>query len=741
MTSAFRTSATDRSSRPTTSVRKCADAPCGAGLGQLNSVDRDVPVTAREREAISLKTCFTALAVVCCLLLLPGCSAFRPMSGVPARYIPEELKGLSRENGQTIDLSLLRRTEPAEYLVDSGDVLAVYIENILGQRELPPINTPLDDTRPLTLGYPLTVRDDGTLSLPLIQPIGVRGKSIPEIEQEVRYAYTIGRRLLRPGQDRIVITLQRPRQHRILVVRQEMQSDILTGISTAGGAIGNAKKGTGQVVSLDNYKNDVLNALVKSGGLPGLDAQNVVYVLRTRKSPPRPRRNFTPPQPAPQQFGPPNQYGAPDYSSSNMAPLVNPYGADMFGAQPGFVPQQPGFAPGAGPVPQYPPVIDSSQLMNPQVTPPATSPTDDLTRRYGPIRGQSPDPGVQQVQYMMMTPRQLLEQVTGVPMPPRTPTPTNVDSPITRAQYQDSPYPNGSPLSAAPPAGAGPPPPDAGVSAYGYAGGGPSSLASPSNSYNNQLPPGEAQNFVPQQFNNPPPQYGTPPQQFGPPQQQFGPPQQTGPPQYGSPQPFGTPQQFGPTPQSAPPANWQPPAMWNNVNEIASGAMCNGSNVVRIPLRLQDCEPLNITERDVILHDGDILFIASRDDEVFYTGGLLGGGEYNLPRDRDLDILEAIAIAESAQRSQQSGRSALNSDVSISPSQAIILRKLPNNTQVPILVDLYRAREYPTERLRIQPGDYIILQYTRTEAVGAFIERHILESALFGVAASQFNAN
>ena len=181
--------------------------------------------------------------------------------------------------------------------------------------------------------------------------------------------------------------------------------------------------------------------------------------------------------------------------------------------------------------------------------------------------------------------------------------------------------------------------------------------------------------------------------------------------------------------------------MWNNVNQIASGAMCSGSNVVRIPLRLADCEPLNISERDVILNDGDIVFIASRDDEVFYTGGLLGGGEFNLPRDRDLDILEAIAIAESARASQQSGRSALNSDVSISPSQAIILRKLPNNTQVPILVDLYRARENPTERLRIQPGDYIILQYTKSEAIGAFFERHILESALFGVAASQFNSN
>ena len=346
------------------------------------------------------------------------------MAGVPARYVPEELKGLSRENGQMVDLSLLRRTEPAEYLVESGDVLAVYVEGILGQRDQPPINTPLDDTRPLTLGYPLTVRDDGTLSLPLIQPISVRGKTIPEIEQEVRYGYTIGRRLLRPGQDRIVITLHRPRQHRILVVRQEMQSDVLTGISTVGGSIGNAKKGTGQVVSLDHYKNDVLNALVKSGGLPGLDAQNVVYVLRARKSPPRPRRNFTPPpQPAQQQFGPQNMPYGPSYSSSNMAPLASPYGVQMPGAQmpgmqPGFAPQSmyppgnSGYLPdnsglGPMPAPQFSPMINGPQPnnsapnnsapSNPSGMQPSGSPTDDMTRRFGPIRGQSPDSNVQQV--------------------------------------------------------------------------------------------------------------------------------------------------------------------------------------------------------------------------------------------------------------------------------------------------------------------------------------------------------
>lgn len=141
--------------------------------------------------------------MVLTLSVLSGCAAVRPLDGVPARFLPEELKGCSRENQQMIDLSYLRQQKPTEYLVDSGDVLAIYIESVLGQRDQPPINQSVDPNRAPTLGYPLTVRDDGTLSLPLIQPILVRGKTIPQVEREIRHAYTVGRRLLLPGQDRI----------------------------------------------------------------------------------------------------------------------------------------------------------------------------------------------------------------------------------------------------------------------------------------------------------------------------------------------------------------------------------------------------------------------------------------------------------------------------------------------------------------------------------------------------------
>ena len=390
------------------------------------------------------------------------------MEGVPARYLPTELKAGERNGKKTIDFSLLSQKPPVNYLIDSGDVLAVYVEGQVGRStDPPPVHFPLNNEGPASFGLPFPVREDGTISLPNVGSIFVRGQSIAQVEQRVKQAYLSPKQIIHPENYRVQVSLQRPRQYRVLVIRQDSRTEPLTNSAAGGLNLGLVKRGSGKLVSLPAYSNDVLNALTATDGMPGLDAEPAVYVIRRR---------------GPLEMG-------------------------------------------------------HSQLSNLDV---------------------------------------------------------------------------------------------------------------------------------------------------------------------------------------------------------------DGRHVIRIPIRLGPGETADIREEDVILQDGDIVFIESRDTEVFFTGGLLGGGQFTLPRDYDLDILQALSIATSRGNAGTGrvagGLSALNNDVSISPSTVIVLRKLPDGGEVPIKIDLYRARTDMSERIAIQPGDYILLQYTPLEAIAAFFERHLLEGALFGLAAQSFTS-
>ncbi len=577
------------------------------------------------------------LGLTVLLALTTGCAAFRPIKGIPARYVPDEFRGPSRSGQQTIDLSLLRQTPPPTHLVDTGDLLAIYIEGILGKtNEHPPVYFPVTQDVVPTIGFPLPVREDGTISLPLIEPVSVRGLTLVDVEERIRRAYTADRQILVPGRDRIFVALQRPRTHRVLVIRQEATSEVSVG--QAGTLnLGALIRGTGKVVNLPAYKNDVLNALAETGGLPGTDAENAIYVIR---APHRARRT---------------------------------------------------------------PTADCSAWAN---TLAARAATGTI------IRGQ--DPG------------------WGTPNPAVNP----------HGDYRRSGGPGFS-VPAASPAGLAPI---------------PEPTLGPTSANPHQAQPYQPQLYQPQSYQPPSAPVGLPPA----PQWGAGAPLQGQPPL--TPQPAmpawpTAPPAMSPQTMTADPYNsgvpstmslpefGQQSAAWAaGMGGIEIGDSLDGRHIIRIPVRLGPGERTDITESDIILEDGDIVFIESRDTEVFYTGGLLGGGQYTLPRDYDLDVLAAIAVAQGRQsgggggsRATQSigGQSALNGDVSISASRIIVLRPLPDGTQIPVSINLYDALRNPSERIIIQPGDYILLQYTKAEAVGAFIERHLLEGALFGVASSQ----
>jgi protein involved in polysaccharide export with SLBB domain len=377
-----------------------------------------------------------------------------------------ELLAQPREIEKTIPLNLLRQPQPDAYRLDAGDVVGVYIEGILGQaNQPPPVRFGEQGNVPPALGYPLPVREDGTLPLPLIEPLNIKGMTLSQAQEAVRQAYTVKRQILKPGREHIIVTLMYPRQYHVLVVRQDAAAGTgaTTPVSFAGGLVGGSseivgprKRGTGFSLDLPAYENDVLTAVTRTGGLPGLDAKNELLVLR-------------------------------------------------------------GGGKGAA------------------------------------------------------------------------------DQAIAMQQLA-------------------------------------------------QCEPGSA----------------------------------------------------------------------------LGGS---GGQGIRIPLRLPPGAPIPFRPEDVILQTGDIVFIESRDTEVFYTGGLLLSGQYPLPRDYDLDVVEAIALVRGTL--VNGGQNANNFTGQIvsagigfpNPSLVSVIRRTPGGGQITVRVDLNRALNDPRERILIQPKDLIILQQTPGEAI------------------------
>jgi hypothetical protein len=158
--------------------------------------------------------------------------------------------------------------------------------------------------------------------------------------------------------------------------------------------------------------------------------------------------------------------------------------------------------------------------------------------------------------------------------------------------------------------------------------------------------------------------------------------------------------------------------------------------VLKIPLRLPPGVWPSIRPEDVILQEGDIVLIESRENEFFFTGGLLPGGQWPIPRDYDLDALGAMAMAGQGIGATNRGGGGIGGIVGntqvVPPGRLYILRETPCNGQIAIEVDLVKATNNPRLRPIIQPGDTLILQYKPCEeainfGIGAFFTYGIRE--------------
>ncbi len=221
------------------------------------------------------------------LLVSTGCQAvLSPISGVPAGRLPSGFMATPKNDLRPINIARLRQEPPREYLLDTGDTLGIFIEGVLGEVDaMPPFQMPESGERtlPPAIGFPVPVREDGTLPLPLVPAMNVRGLTLTQVENVIRQAYTIDQQILRPGRDRIFVTLMRERTYKIVVLRQEGRDSMIgmrgRGMAGFGSDPAFAPIGS-QTIELPAYQNDILRALTATGGLPDETAKNEVLILR-----------------------------------------------------------------------------------------------------------------------------------------------------------------------------------------------------------------------------------------------------------------------------------------------------------------------------------------------------------------------------------------------------------------------------------------------------------------------------
>jgi protein involved in polysaccharide export with SLBB domain len=419
------------------------------------------PIKTEKRQRRQMR--FALVMTTLLSMSMTGCTAlFSPLDTIPASRLPDQFKAEPQASKVPLNPARLRQTAPEFYTLDTKDVLGIFIEGVLGNSDEPiPVQIPDPSSDlPPAMGFPVPVREDGTLSLPSVKPIPVRGLTIKQAEELIQRAYRGGPEPILKEDGRIIVTLLRERTYRVFVVRQD-NSAAQRGAQFQGQAQQNQVNdrsdlsARGFVLQMPAYKNDVLNALLQTGGIPGVNAKPEIRILR----------------------------------------------GDRF---------------------------------------------DDVRR-------------------------------------------DRIASEFYRSiQSGNSPY--------------------------------------------GQVP---------------------------------------------------------------------------NLEDAA--------NTVKIPLRLKPGQVPDVRPEDIILRDGDVVYVDTRETDVFYTSGLLRGGEFPLPRDYDLDILAAVSVTGSnfatGQRTGFLGGAAQN----VPPTELVVLRRIPGDRQLAIRIDLNQAINDPKQRLLVKAGDTLVLRFKPQE--------------------------
>ena len=228
-----------------------------------------------------------AMALAFVVAGLTGCQTSNcpELQTVPANQVRNASCNISQQKDK-INFLTLRRTPPEDYVLDAGDTLGVYIQGITGDKDTPPpVHFPEDPSLQPALGYPVPIRDDGFISLPLIEPLRLSGLTLGQAEARIREAYTEDREILKEGTDKIIMTLLQRRTYNILVIREDINDSRQVNRRNNDAFLDQETQGQTFSIELPAYENDVLHALSQTGGMPGEGAFNEILVVRGGMNP------------------------------------------------------------------------------------------------------------------------------------------------------------------------------------------------------------------------------------------------------------------------------------------------------------------------------------------------------------------------------------------------------------------------------------------------------------------------
>ncbi|MCA9130542.1 MAG: polysaccharide biosynthesis/export family protein, partial [Planctomycetales bacterium] len=232
-----------------------------------------------------VRRAFSALMLSVAAAASSGCTALtQPIDGVPADRLPPQFFTGEKNDQIPIDISLLAQEKPRQYTLGAGDVIGVYVPGYVPAMstdamlkevsESPPVHFPdREDTLPPSTGFPITVLEDETISLPKLDPIEVKGLTTDQVRDKIQDAYSAGGLTFQGKPVTPIVSLIDKRRINVVVIRQDqvVQSSLLEQVNRTGRGVTAADQSAkGDVVQLDAFENDILHALTETGGMPGV---------------------------------------------------------------------------------------------------------------------------------------------------------------------------------------------------------------------------------------------------------------------------------------------------------------------------------------------------------------------------------------------------------------------------------------------------------------------------------------